>query len=250
MSDRRPGGPDDGGIRTSADPGPPADDDGTTTGDDAIAAYRTLLARYHRSLDLVSPQAYADIDRHLAEAERYAVALRELADPAGAVLDLGSGAGLPGVIVAARLDPREVWWVERRRRRAAFLTQVAAHAGLDGVRVFADEVGRLVRPDPGVAAVTAQAVGTLVDVAALTQHLWGVRVVVISRKGPDWPAEVEALTAWRRRRREAVVGRAPVASSEHAGGTGAQDGSADPQVLRVEPLSTRGTLIAVELRGG
>jgi 16S rRNA (guanine527-N7)-methyltransferase len=264
VSDRRPLAPDDDGIATSADRYPPADAGGTTTGegaaptdvggtttgDAAITVYRKLLARYHRSLDLVSPQAYADIDRHLAEAERYAVALRELADPAGAVLDLGSGAGLPGVVVAARLAPREVWWVERRRRRATFLTQVAAHAGLDGVRVFAEDVGRLARPDPGVAAVTAQAVGTLVDVAALTQHLWGARVVVISRKGPDWPAEVDALTAWWRRRRGAAEGRGPVVLDELGGETMAQDGSAVPRVLRAEPLSTRGTLIAVELRGG
>jgi 16S rRNA (guanine527-N7)-methyltransferase len=221
-------------------------------GDAAIAAYRLLLERYHRTLDLVSPQAFADLDRHLAEAERYADAVRELAPAAGPVLDLGSGAGLPGVVVAARLAPREVWWVERRRRRAAFLTQVAAHAGLTAVRVVADDVRRLHRPEPGVAAVTAQAVGTLLEVATLTRHLWGDRVVLVSRKGPDWPQEVHALEAWWRVQTKAaeagVVGEARPRSE--GGAVDAQGLPAVPHVLRAEPLGTRGTLVAVEFRGG
>ncbi|MBW6454357.1 MAG: class I SAM-dependent methyltransferase [Trueperaceae bacterium] len=202
-------------------------------GDEALVAYRALLDRYHRTLDLLSPAGYADIDRHLAEAERYAVAVGELATVTGPVLDLGSGAGLPGVIVAARLAPREVWWVERRRRRATFLTQVAAQARLSAVRVVAEDVRRLARPADGVAAVTAQAVGTLRDVAALTRHLWGTRVLIVSRKGPDWPDEFAALGAWWREDPQA-----------------AGDGWAAPRVLRAEPLGTRGTLVAVELRGG
>jgi 16S rRNA (guanine527-N7)-methyltransferase len=207
--------------------------------DAAIVVYRELLARYHRTLDLVSPQAFADLDRHLAEAERYAAAVRELAPPDGPLLDLGTGAGLPGVVVAARLAPRPVWWVERRRRRTAFLTQVAAHAGLSSVRVVGEDVRRLSRPSGGVAAVTAQAVGTLVEVAELTRHLWGPRVLLLSRKGPDWGAEVEALADW--------WGRgAPRA----AAAAGAQGSWASPRVLRAEALGTRGTLVAVELRGG
>lgn len=206
---------------------------GRAGADEAIAAFRSLLDRYHRTLDLLSPAGYADIERHLAEAERYAAAVVDLAAETGPVLDLGSGAGLPGVVVAARLAPREVWWVERRRRRAAFLTQVAARARLAAVRVIDDDVRRLARPPAGVAVVTAQAVGTLREVAALTRPLWGPRVLLVSRKGPDWPAEVGELEAW-----------------WLAGRDAAEEGRAAPRVLRAEPLGTRGTLVAVELRGG
>ena len=203
------------------------------SGEAPLVAYRALLDRYHRTLDLLSPAGYADIERHLAEAERYAAAVGELAAEAGPVLDLGSGAGLPGVVVAARLAPREVWWVERRRRRAAFLTQVAARARLASVRVIVDDVRRLARPPDGVAAVTAQAVGTLREVATLTRPLWGPRVLLVSRKGPDWRGEVAALEAWWRGEQGA-----------------AEEDWAAPRVLRAEPLGTRGTLVAVELRGG
>lgn len=220
----------------------------------AIEAYRGLLHRFHRTLDLMSPRAYADLDRFLAEAERYAQAVVELAPRAGVVLDLGSGAGLPGVVVAARLTGREVWWVERRRRRAAFLAQVAAEAGLTSVRVVADDGRRVVPPALGVAAVTAQAVGTLAEVAKATRHLWGPRVLLVSRKGPDWDEEVAALVAWWRRAVERGAVGMTDAGGDAAGAygdpAGAQALRAEPQVMRAERLGARGTLIAVELRGG
>ena len=222
--------------------------------DVAVAAYRGLLRRFHRTLDLMSPRAYADVDRFLAEAESYAQAVLELAPRAGVVLDLGTGAGLPGVVVAARLAGREVWWVERRRRRAAFLRQVAAEAGLGSVRVVADDVRTVAPPPSGVVAVTAQAVGTLTEVAKATRHLWGPRVLLVSRRGPDWDDEVAALTAWWRRfARPGAAGQTDAVGNTadtYADPAVAQGQLADPRVLRAEPLGARGTLVAVELRGG
>jgi len=220
-------------ARTMTPKAPMPDTTPSAAADAALSAYRGLLERYHRTLDLLSPAGYADIERHLAEAERYAAAVAELAPVGGPIVDLGSGAGLPGVVVATRLAPREVWWVERRRRRATFLRQVAAHAGLASVRVFEEDARRLVRPATGVAAVTAQAVGTLAEVAALTLPLWGGRVLLVSRKGPDWLDEVDALTDWLR-----------------GVGWRADASWADPRILRSEALGTRGTLVAVEVLGG
>lgn len=198
----------------------------------ALVVYREQLARFRRTLDLMSDRGYAELEAKLAEAERYAAVVRRYAAPGGAVLDLGTGAGLPGVVVAARLAPRRVWWVERRRRRAAFLDQVAARAGLREVRVAAADVRALEIGATGpVAAVTAQAVAALDQVATLTRHLWADDVLLVSRKGPGWEVEVEALRA-------------------AAQGWGAQHGSAVVQVIATEPLGSGGTLVAVRVRGG
>jgi 16S rRNA (guanine527-N7)-methyltransferase len=195
----------------------------------AIAQYTNLLQRYRKTLDLMSDKAFGDLDRLLAEAERYAAAIQAHAAGEGVVVDLGTGAGLPGVVVAARLAPRPVWWVERRRRRSAFLTQVAAGAGLVNVRVVADDVRNLKPPAEGVAAISAQAVAKFDQVAALTRHLWGSKVLLVSRKGPDWQDEVAALRAH---------------------GVAAQGGTARVEVVVAEPLEGRGTLVAVEVSGG
>lgn len=197
-----------------------------------LQAYRALLARYRETLDLMSERGYADLDAKLAEAERYATHVAAHAGPAGPVLDLGTGAGLPGVVMALRLAPRVVWWVERRRRRAAFLTQVAAQEGFAAVRVAGEDARTLDAARTGrVVAVTAQAVASLVDVAAATRHLWAEDVLLVSRKGPGWREEVAALE------------RAAV-------GWGAESGSAAVELVATEPLGTHGTLVSVRVRGG
>ena len=240
--------PPDDVERQGSDPGGEPAGDGTETGmggggdarrvvaaghaDAALVVYREQLARFRRTLDLMSDRGYADLDTKMAEAERYAAAVARYARSEGTVLDLGTGAGLPGVVVAARLAPRPVWWVERRRRRAAFLDQMAAHAGLSAVRVAAVDVRTLdVGRSGRVAAVTAQAVAALDQVAALTRHLWGDDVLLVSRKGPGWEAEEDML------RRAAL-------------GWGAYGASATVGVVVTERLGSGGTLVAVRVRGG
>lgn len=215
-------GADDGALRLAA----------SGHGDAALGVYREQLARFRRTLDLMSERGYADLEAKMAEAERYAAAIVRHAPGDGTVLDLGTGAGLPGVVVAARLAPRVVWWVERRRRRAAFLDQMAARAGLRAVRVAPMDVRALDVGRTGlVASVTAQAVAALVQVAALTRHLWDDDVLIVSRKGPGWEAEVEALRAAAR-------------------GWDAYGATAAVQVVGTEPLGSGGTLVAVRVLGG
>jgi 16S rRNA (guanine527-N7)-methyltransferase len=54
----------------------------------------------------------------------------------GAITDLGSGAGYPGIPLAIAEPSRRVTLVEPRRKRASFLETVAARLGLDNVRVL------------------------------------------------------------------------------------------------------------------
>lgn len=198
----------------------------------ALVVYREQLARFRRTLDLMSDRGFRELETKMAEAERYAAAIALRAAVGGAVLDLGTGAGLPGVVVAARLAPRRVWWVERRRRRAAFLDQMAARAGLREVRVVAADVRAIDVGRTGrVAAVTAQAVAALDQVAALTRHLWADDVLLVSRKGPGWEGEVDALRA-------------------AALGWGAYGASATVEVVGTEALGSGGTLVAVRVLGG
>ena len=196
-------------------------------GDDVgrtIEVYRGLLLRYHRTLDLMSERGLDGLDGKLADARAYAAAVQAWAG-SGSVIDVGSGAGLPGLVVAAADRERHVLWVERRRRRATFLTMVAAACGLERVRVVADDVRVLERealPAP-LAAVTAQAVAAFADVYGWTRHLHGERVVMVARRGATWAEEVAVL-------------------AERIG--------AEPRVLATETLERGGTLVVLSAPGG
>ena len=63
---------------------------------DRIAQYRELLLAWNRKVNLIGPEAVRNLDEHIAEAVEAAGLLR----PSGAVLDFGSGGGLPAIPMA------------------------------------------------------------------------------------------------------------------------------------------------------
>ena len=96
---------------------------------DPIAVHRTLLESWRRVMDLVGP---GPVEEHFADAED---AVRGL-EARGPWADLGSGAGFPGVMLAARYPEARVTLAERRQKRAAFLREVVARSGLTNATVF------------------------------------------------------------------------------------------------------------------
>ena len=136
------------------------------------------------------------MDVHVAHAQGFLEALADV--PAGSlVVDLGSGGGVPGLVVAeARPDLRVVLLDAMEKRTALLRDAVAAMGVEDRVEVMtgrAEVVGR----DPGVrgtaAAVTARSFGppaTTAECAAPLLSVGGILVVSEPPSGPDrWPAD-------------------------------------------------------------
>ena len=125
------------------------------------------MARMERFVDLVVAESeqqnliarstVAEIwARHVVDSAQ----LIPMADPApGAWLDIGSGAGFPGLVVAALTD-RAVTLAEPRKRRVVFLEDAADALGLsDRVSVFGGKVEALAAAP--VAVISARAVAPL-----------------------------------------------------------------------------------------
>lgn len=187
----------------------------------ALGRYRDLVERYHGTLDLMSDVGLARFGDHLADAETYVEVVGGISPAPSRVLDLGSGVGLPGVVIAAAFPDLRVELVERRRRRATFLALAVAAVGAKVADVHGTDVGN-VNGAP-VDVVVAQAVGRFVDVHRLTRHRHAESVVLMARKGPTWRDEVDELAA--------------------------ESGLAT-DVLAAKPLPHRGTLVAVRVQGG
>lgn len=93
----------------------------------ALHAHYCELRRWAARVALVGAgEGPAIVERHYAESLR---ALALIGD-ASRVLDLGSGAGFPGLVLAAARPDLEFWLFESRARKAAFLRAAAARARL------------------------------------------------------------------------------------------------------------------------
>jgi 16S rRNA (guanine527-N7)-methyltransferase len=111
----------------------------------------------------------------------------------GAWVDIGSGAGLPGMVIAILRDaPVEL--VEPRKLRTTFLTDAAQTLGLTNVSVHTAKVERTL----GTAAViSARAVAPLTDIFRIAAHRSTASTVWILPKGRNAHSEVEAARrAW------------------------------------------------------
>eukprot|EP00667_Euglena_gracilis_P022572 EG_transcript_25180 len=81
--------------------------------------WERALRRYNAHTNIYSSAAYAKLPWHVEDSWRLA---RRVAGQA--VLDLGSGSGLPAVFLAAGTAPAEVYAVESKSRKTRFLKEV------------------------------------------------------------------------------------------------------------------------------
>lgn len=111
------------------------------------------------------------------------------------VVDVGSGAGFPGVVLAVARPALDVVLCEAHARKAAFLERAAAACGLKNVRVAAaraEDLGRQPAHREVYEVAAARAVAPLAVLLELTLPLVRVGGRVVAWKGPEAPAEVAA----------------------------------------------------------
>jgi len=113
--------------------------------------------------------------------------------PRGMWLDVGSGAGLPGIVAGILLD-RSVVLVEPRARRVEFLRRVTSELGLARITVQQSKV-ETYRPTNRAAIVSARAVAELSQLLSSTAHCTDSSTIWVLPKGRNAQSEVEAAQA-------------------------------------------------------
>lgn len=123
---------------------------------DAVATFAAMLADQGETRGLIGPRELERLwERHILNS----AAVVPFLGP-GRIVDVGSGAGLPGIVIAAMVPDREVVLVEPMERRVAWLEEVASEIGLDNVtvkRARAEEISVDLKAD----ALTARAVASV-----------------------------------------------------------------------------------------
>ena len=157
--------------------------------------YKRLLKVYHHTLDLMSARALASLDTKFGEAKVFADIIAPQLSPAARILDVGSGAGLPGVPLAIAFPNHQITWVERRQRRANFLRIVVSQLELANVVIVPADVRT--HQDATYSWICAQAVGRDTLLYCLTRHLHTETVTLVTRRGdlsPTERADLERIT--------------------------------------------------------
>ncbi|WP_439596547.1 16S rRNA (guanine(527)-N(7))-methyltransferase RsmG [Falsiroseomonas sp.] len=164
--------------------------------DDAAQArlelYVDLLLRWNSRINLIGRATLDQLrQRHIEDCLQLAPLLPAGEGPMG---DLGSGAGLPGLVLAIA-TARPMHLVESDRRKAAFLTEATAQLGLAGVTIHPTriETARL----PPLAILTARALAPLDTLLAHAARLLAPGGTAVFPKGRTAEAELaEAQARW------------------------------------------------------
>ncbi|HEX2773135.1 MAG TPA: 16S rRNA (guanine(527)-N(7))-methyltransferase RsmG [Micromonosporaceae bacterium] len=197
-------------------------------------AYAHLLAPEGVVRGLIGPREAPRIwDRHLLNCAAVAELL-----PAGArVVDVGSGAGLPGLVLALSRPDISMILIEPLARRAAFLVEAVDRLTLGGsvtvLRARAEEAANQPDGPPLVEVVTARAVAPLDRLVAWCLPLAEVGGRMLALKGSSAAEEV----GQHERAVERAGGSAPVI--RHCG-----VGLIDPPTTVVEVVRQRGNPVA------
>lgn len=155
-----------------------------------LLGYLQLLRKWSKRMNLVGPGSDADwAVRHLLDS---AAILRRFSVE-GELADIGSGAGLPGLVLALLRPNLDTWLIEPVRKRASFLQHAAAALGLQNVTVHnvrLEELPESQRFDWTVARAVWSPEHWLAETASRLRPR-GTALVMSSRP-PDTPSGYES----------------------------------------------------------
>lgn len=162
---------------------------------DRLSAYVALVEAEQVRQNLVSAATLSDVwGRHIIDSAQL---LGHADGVRGPWLDIGSGAGLPGIVLAI-LSPAPITLVEPRALRADFLRRVAERLALTHVEVKALPLARV--ETQHFAVITARAVAALPSLVAMATRFARNETVWLLPKGKSALAELESLPkAWHKR---------------------------------------------------
>ena len=144
----------------------------------AISKYVYLLKRWNRAYNLIAKiDDLGLVNRHVLDclaATKYIVA--------GPCLDVGSGAGLPGLILAVTMPSTEWVLLDANGKKTRFCVQAVRELGLKNVRVFQERIESYY-PEHCFMTIISRAYSQAADFVCSSKHLLCNEGQILALKG-------------------------------------------------------------------
>lgn len=154
-----------------------------------LSTYASLLRQWNARINLVAPGTLDVLEtRHIADCEQLKA---DMPEHPVSILDVGSGAGLPGLVLAIEAPQHRYTLCESDQRKAAFLMTAVQALGLKNVTVKPCRVEQLETSEL-FAVITCRAFAPLPRLLPQTRHLLAADGCWLLLKGEAVDEELKA----------------------------------------------------------
>ncbi|MEZ5568437.1 MAG: 16S rRNA (guanine(527)-N(7))-methyltransferase RsmG [Halioglobus sp.] len=154
-----------------------------------LADYLALLARWNKSYNLTAVRDPREmVTRHIFDSLSVASRIE-----GGRVLDVGTGAGLPGVPLSIVFPERTFHLLDSNGKKTRFLFQVKTALGLDNIVIHHTRVESFAVTD-GFDTVVSRAFASVADMLERCRHLLAPGGVLLAMKGVYPAQELNAVS--------------------------------------------------------
>jgi len=146
--------------------------------------YIALLKKWQGKINLISDSTVSDIwKRHIMDSGQLMKYLSE----SDKIIDIGSGAGFPGMVLAV-LGIKNMTLVESDTRKAAFLREAARVAGVE-INIINQRIESIAHQDINV--ITARGFASIDKMFSMIAHIVNISIKLLLLKGKSYLEEVE-----------------------------------------------------------
>lgn len=155
-----------------------------------LSAYEALIQQWQKAINLVAPSTLNDVwGRHILDSAQIWPIIRELGLPTR-IIDLGSGGGLPGIVLAIA-GVEHITMIESDTRKGIFLRETARELGLTNVTVITGRIEKISGQNAPI--ITARALAPLKQLTEWSKPLLEPNGAMVFMKGQDFRAEINEL---------------------------------------------------------
>ena len=153
-----------------------------------VLAYLGLMQKWNKAYNLTAIRDSIEmVDRHIVDSLSIAPHIT-----GERLLDVGSGPGLPGIVLAILFPDRKFTTLDSNGKKTRFMLQAKLALGLDNLEVVNARVEQY-KPDFLFDAITSRAFSSLVNMVEGTRHLLSESGVYLAMKGLYPEEELEEL---------------------------------------------------------